>query len=40
LPTGTAIDEATIDLVCDLVRVLVAHGPDVERVLAGMRALA
>jgi dTDP-4-amino-4,6-dideoxygalactose transaminase len=40
LPTGTAMDEATIDLVCDLVRVLVAHGADVERVLAGMRALA
>ena len=40
LPTGTAVDETTIDLVCDLVRVLVAHGADVERVLAGMRALA
>lgn len=40
LPTGTAVDERTIDLIGELLRVLVAHGPAVERVLAGVRARA
>ena len=40
LPTGTAVDEATVDRVCELVRFVVANGAEVERAMARARARA
>jgi dTDP-4-amino-4,6-dideoxygalactose transaminase len=40
LPTGTAVDETTVDAVCEIVRVAVERAPDLERAMAGARAHA
>ena len=40
LPTGTAIDEPTIDAVADVVRVAVERAADLERAMARVRAHA
>ena len=40
LPTGTAVDERTIGLVCELVRYVVERGADIEQRLVRTRARA
>lgn len=38
LPTGTAVDEATVDKVCGLVRFAVARGPEIANFLGAQTA--
>jgi hypothetical protein len=35
LPTGTAVDVATVEVICDVLASAVRHGPEIARRLRG-----